>query len=149
MVISGLRGRLTVRVEIAGATVLIEGGLVDVSIYVNCGLARVIPNELYVPGGTFERLNGVAKSIREANSTVTCVPLESTESGLEPDCGVNVRPVIVTVKESTPQKGVSPPKIASAPWAGELGGVVPWPRGPLQPLSSSRPVAATSAMARM
>jgi hypothetical protein len=82
MVIAGLRGRLTARVEIAGATVLIEGGLADVSIYVNCGLARVIPNELYVPGGTFERLNGVAKSIREAKSTVTCAPLESTESGL-------------------------------------------------------------------
>jgi hypothetical protein len=89
----------------------------------------------------------VVKSIREAKSTVTCVPLESTETGLEPDCGVNVRPVIVSVKESTPQKGVSPPNIASDPGAGVMGAVVPWPRGPLQPLSSNRPVAATNAIA--
>ena len=57
----------------------------------------------------------VAKSISEAKSTVTAVPLERTDTGVEPDCGVNVRPLIVTVKESTPQKGVSPPKIASVP----------------------------------
>ena len=45
-VIAGLKGRLTARVDMAGATVLIEAGVVEVSVYVNCGLDSVNPKAL-------------------------------------------------------------------------------------------------------
>jgi len=91
----------------------------------------------------------VSKSIRDPKSTVTAVPPERTETGGEPDCGVNVRPVIVTVKESAPQKGVSPPKIASVPGVVTMCDVLPGSPGPLQSVSRRRPAAATSAIASM
>ena len=69
------------------------------------------------------------------------------DTGVEPDCGVKVRPVIVTVKESTPQKGVSPPKMASVPGVVTMCVVVPGSPGPLQP--PRRPAAATNAIASM
>jgi hypothetical protein len=90
----------------------------------------------------------VAKSIREAKSTVTGVPLGRTETGLPPDCGVNVRPVIVTLKEITLQRGASPPKTASVPGAAAMGRVV-WPPGPLHPPSRRMHIAATDAIARI
>jgi hypothetical protein len=89
----------------------------------------------------------VAKSIREAKSTVTACPPERTETGLEPDCGVNVRPLIVTTKEITLLHwGASPPKTAIVP------GVVPMRRvvtPPPHPLWMRMPSAATDAIARM
>ena len=64
-----------------------------------------------------DRLNMVAKSIREAKSTVSGFPPGRTETGLPPDCGVNVRPVIATLKEITLHTGASPPKTAIVPGA--------------------------------
>jgi hypothetical protein len=90
----------------------------------------------------------VAKSIREAKSTVSGFPPGSTETGLEPDCGVNVRPVIVTRKEITLHRGASPPKIAKVP--GLV--IVVWiagPLGPPHPLSRRMPIAASVAIAKI
>ena len=44
IVIAGLRLRLIVRELIVGAIVLKDGGVVEVSRYVNCGLESVIPS---------------------------------------------------------------------------------------------------------
>ena len=101
-----------------------------------------------MPAGTLDTLNMLAKSISEAKSNVTAVPLGRSETELEPDCGANVRPVMVTLKEITLHEGVSPPKTAMVPGAGTRCDVPPVP-GPLHPASTSIAPAATSATARM
>jgi hypothetical protein len=90
----------------------------------------------------------VAKSIREAKSTVTAFPPGRTETGLEPDCGVKVRPVIVTLKEITLHTGASPPKTAIVPGVVIMGRVATPPLPP-HPLWMRRPIAATDAIARI
>jgi hypothetical protein len=91
----------------------------------------------------------VAKSIREAKSTVTACPPERTETGLEPDCGVNVRPLIVTAKEMTLLHwGASPPKTAMVPGVVTMDSFVTPPLPP-HPLWIRRPIAATDAIARI
>jgi hypothetical protein len=89
----------------------------------------------------------VAKSIREAKSTVRGFPPGSTDTGLEPDCGVNVRPVIVTLKEMTPHWGASPPKTASVP--GVVTMCTPPLPGPPHPICIRMPMTATDAIARI
>jgi hypothetical protein len=84
--------------------------------------------------------------MREAKSTVIASPLGRTETGLEPDWGVNVRPVIVTLKEITLHRGASPPKTASVPEAGTMNWD-PWP--PPHPTWMRMPIAATDAIARI
>jgi hypothetical protein len=91
----------------------------------------------------------VAKSIREAKSNVTAFPPGRTETGLEADCGVNVRPLIVTTKEMTPLHwGASPPKTAIVPGVVIMGRVATPPLPP-HPLWTRRPIAATDALARI
>src|SRR5208337_266419 len=97
--------------------------------------------------GTFDTLNMVAKSIKEAKSTVTACPPERTETGLPPDCGVNVRPLIVTTKEMTLLHwGASPPKTAIVPGVVTTCRVAP---PPPHPLWMRMPIAATDAIARV
>src|SRR5208337_4463722 len=89
----------------------------------------------------------VAKSIREAKSTVTVCPPGRTETGLEPDCGVKVRPLIVTTKEMTLLHwGASPPKTAIVPGVATMCRVAPLPP---HPLWMRRPIPATDAIARI
>src|SRR5947199_9981874 len=59
----------------------------------------------------------VAKSIREAKSTVRGCDEEMTETGEPSPSGVSVAPVIVTVRESTAHSGASDARIASEPVA--------------------------------
>jgi hypothetical protein len=90
----------------------------------------------------------VAKSIREAKSTVIACPPVRTETGLEPDCGVNVRPLIVTAKEMTLLHwGASPPKTAIVPGVVTMGSFVTPPLPP-HPLWMRTPIAAADAIAR-
>jgi hypothetical protein len=91
----------------------------------------------------------VAKSIREAKSTLTGCPPERTETGLPPLTGVNVRPLIVIMKEMTLLHwGASPPKTAIVP-GGVTMGRVETPPLPPQPLWMRMPIAATEAIARV
>jgi hypothetical protein len=81
----------------------------------SCGFDNVSVALVYVPVGTLVKLRGTVKSIRQAKSTVTGELDDTTATGEPLSCGVRVAPVMVTVKDTTSQTGVSPVKTTAEP----------------------------------
>jgi hypothetical protein len=81
----------------------------------SCGLDNVSVALVYVPVGTLVKLRGTVNSIRQAKSTVTGELDDTTATGEPLSCGVRVAPVMVTVKDTTSQTGVSPVKTTAEP----------------------------------
>ena len=80
---------------------------------------------------------------------MTACPPGRTETGLEPDCGVNVRPANSdTEGNHAAAWGASPPKTAIVPGVVTMGRVATPPLPP-HPLWMRRPIAATDAIARI